>query len=101
MFHISNQPLNNVPFSLLQTSQQFMKVTALAQLSKGKAIPVTVSFQIFYTIGSQMAVRLSALSAVRPLHKRRFLVLISVRGSLDPRAKVRLEGLGQLKNPIT
>jgi hypothetical protein len=58
-------------------------------------------FHIFYTIGSQMAVRLSTLRAGLPLRPRRFLVLTSVRGGVDPRAIVRLEGLGQLKNPIT
>jgi hypothetical protein len=31
----------------------------------------------------------------------RFLVLISLRGWTDPRTIVRLEGLGQLKNPMT
>jgi hypothetical protein len=41
---------------------------------------------------------LSALRAGRPLPPGRFLVLISVR--VDPRAIVRPEGLGQLKNPM-
>jgi hypothetical protein len=44
-----------------------------------------------------MAVRLSALSAGRPLPIRKFLVLISVRGRVELRVIVRLEGLGQLK----
>jgi hypothetical protein len=48
-----------------------------------------------------MAVRLSVLRAGRPLPPGRFLVHISVRVGVDPRAIVRLEGLGQLKNPIT
>jgi hypothetical protein len=39
--------------------------------------------------------------AGRPLHPGRFLLLISVRGWVDPRATVRLEGLVQLKNPMT
>jgi hypothetical protein len=48
-----------------------------------------------------MAVRLSALRPGRPLPLGRYLVLISARGWVDPRATVRLEGLGQFKNPIT
>jgi hypothetical protein len=48
-----------------------------------------------------MAVRLSALSAGRPLPSGRFLALITVSGSVDPKDIVRLEGLGQLKILMT
>jgi hypothetical protein len=44
-----------------------------------------------------MAARLSALRAGRFLLPGRFLVLLSVRDWVDPRATVRLVGLGQLK----
>jgi hypothetical protein len=55
----------------------------------------------FQTIGSQMVVRLSALCASRPLPPGRFLVPISVRGFVDPRVIVQLEGLDELKNQVT
>jgi hypothetical protein len=45
--------------------------------------------------------RLSALCAGCPLPPGRFLVLISVRGRVDHSAIVQLEGLGQLKIPMT
>jgi hypothetical protein len=49
-------------------------------------------------MGSQMEVRLSAPRAYSHLPQGRFLAFISVRGWVYPRAIVRLEGLGQLKN---
>jgi hypothetical protein len=44
-----------------------------------------------------MAVRLSAILAARHIPPGRFLVLISVRGGVNLRAIVRLEGLDKLK----
>jgi hypothetical protein len=48
-----------------------------------------------------MAVILSALRASLFLPAVRFLLLISVRGLFNPRFILRLERLGQLKNPVT
>jgi hypothetical protein len=44
-----------------------------------------------------VVVRLSVLHTGHPLPPGRFLVLISIRGSFDPRAIVQLEGLVKLK----
>jgi hypothetical protein len=43
----------------------------------------------------------SLIGTVCPLPSGRFLVAISVRGWVDARAIMWLEGLGQLKNPMT
>jgi hypothetical protein len=48
-----------------------------------------------------MVVRLSALHTGCSLPPGWFVVLISVRGWVDPRVIGWLEGLGQLKNPVT
>jgi hypothetical protein len=47
-----------------------------------------------------MAVKLLALRGGRPLPPARFLVLIFVRGCVDPRGIVRLEGSGKLTNQM-
>jgi hypothetical protein len=73
----------------------------LQQAVKAHKVVRRQGSHIFYTIGSQMAVKLSALRAGRPLAPGRFLVLISIKGSVDPKAIVRVEELGQLKNLMT
>jgi hypothetical protein len=80
---------------------------------KGKAIPVTgrtgplgcetsrlPHFLQNRLIDGREVVSRTRRPAGRPLPPGRFLVLISVRGWVDPRAIVRLEGLGQLKDPV-
>jgi hypothetical protein len=79
---------------------------------KCRAIPVTnhegpqgcetsMFLHFLYTIGSQVTVSLSDLRAGRPLPPRgTFLVIIFIRGWVDPRAILRLERLGRSKkNP--
>jgi hypothetical protein len=75
---------------------------------KGKPIPVTgcggpwgyetSRLPHFPRQSAQMAVRLLAIHVCHPLFPGRFVVLISVRGWVDSRAIVGLEGLGHLKN---
>jgi hypothetical protein len=57
---------------------------------------------LVYTVSSEMVVRVSALCfGFRRLPPGRFLILISVRSWVNSKAIVRLERLGQLKNPLT
>jgi hypothetical protein len=70
-----------------------------------KAIPVTEPWRLPHFL-DKMSHRWRCACqpytpAGRSLPPGRSLVLISVRGWVDPSAIVRLEGLGQLKNPIT
>ena len=54
-----------------------------------------------FVITAQDGRRLSSLRTSRFYPQEMFMVLISVRGWVDPRAKVRPEGLCQWKIPVT
>jgi hypothetical protein len=56
---------------------------------------------IFLTIGSQMAVRLSALRAGRPLTSGRFLVLISVKRVSRPHGHSAAGKIRSIKDTFT
>jgi hypothetical protein len=53
-----------------------------------------------HTDGSRVVSPTRRPPFTHPHHSGRFLVLISAIGRVEPRALVRLEGWGQLKNPL-
>jgi hypothetical protein len=80
--------------------------TSVSRTGKGKAIPVSghegpqgcETSRLSHFLDNRLT---DGGEVVSPLPPGRFLVLIYVRGRVDPRVIARLEGLGQLKNPMT
>jgi hypothetical protein len=99
------QPWHHLQQSLFTVQQGFVVQRQKVKISLWQATEAhkgceTLRFPHF--LDNQItAVRLSALCTGHPLPPGRFLVLISVRGWINPGTTVELEALGQLKNPMT
>jgi hypothetical protein len=57
--------------------------------------------RLIHFLDSRLTDGCEVVSLTNPLSPGRFLVLISVRNSVESRATVGLEGIGQLRNPMT
>lgn len=88
-------------FRHLRCMSAFLKQVIRAIVRRGSWPCETSMHFIFLKISSEMAVKLPALRVKRTLPIRKFLALISVRGSVDTWTIERLKGLGKLKNPVS
>jgi hypothetical protein len=97
--------------SLSDVSLLGLQINIFVEDTKGKAIPLeawtgpegsrSLRLPEFKANRHMKVVRLPALAPAAFTPQERFLVLISVRGWVNPRATLRLEGLCQRKIPMT
>jgi hypothetical protein len=109
MYHVCNTILLTIKFCFSLTFIEYYKKLLnrfLKNIKVKKSLYRPWGFQEveaprFQDNQHMKVVRLSALCTGRLYPQEIILVLISVRGWVDPRATVQLEGLCQLKIPMT